>query len=386
MILITGGLGFIGTHTTRAVLDLGAPALPASRHPKSSSLIPSGVGTAVVDCTDPQSLSALGRQHRITTIVHLAAAPLGGTPLDDLQQNTAATFAILRAAAEWDVQRVVLASTIGVYAGVEEYPWREEAPLPLASPHPIPASKKTAEILALASGLDVVVARIGGIWGPQGRTASPFIAAPALIHAAAAQRERRGDEAQHQGDKGDQLRTQPRGEGAQDQTDEQAQDRAEARGAELQDHGKEQRDEGLRDHAQSPREEAHDHTGRDGGQGGGGRRGAGGPGTVYAGDGVDILYARDCGAALALLATAPALRHRVYNVGSGRATTNAEVAAAIAAVYPEAEPALADGASSPGPLPYLDTDRLAAEGWTPQWPLERAVADYLAWLAAGHER
>ncbi|MEU7866830.1 NAD(P)-dependent oxidoreductase [Dactylosporangium sp. NPDC049140] len=384
MILITGGLGFIGTHTTRALLDLGAPALPASRHPKSSPLLPSGVETAVVDCTDPQSLSALGRRHRITTIVHLAAAPLGGTPLDDLQQNTAATFAILRAAAEWNVRRVVLASTIGVYAGVEEYPWREEAPLPLTSPHPIPASKKTAEIVALASGLDVVVARIGGIWGPQGRTASPFIAAPALIHAAAAQRrtERRGDEAQNQGDKGDQLRTQPRGEEAQNQNGKEAQNRAEERGAELRDHGKEQRGEELRDRAQPHREEAHDRAGPDRG----GRRGAGGAGTVYAGDGVDILYARDCGAALARLATAPALRHRVYNVGSGRATTNAEVAAAIAAVYPEAEPALADGASSPGPLPYLDTDRLAGDGWAPQWPLERAVADYLAWLAAGHER
>ncbi|WP_433199477.1 NAD-dependent epimerase/dehydratase family protein [Dactylosporangium sp. CS-047395] len=306
MILVTGGYGFIGAHTTRALLDLGAPALPASRNPRLSALLPAEVAATTLDCTDPQSLAGLGRRHHITTIVHLAAAPLGGgTALEELDHNTAATVAVLRAAAGWQVERVVLASTIGVYAGVEHLPWREDAPLPLASPHPIPASKKIAEILALASGLEVVVARIGGIWGPGGRPSSPFMAAPGLVHAAAAQ-----------------IRA----------------------GA-----------------ATSDTRAAAVHT-----------------------SGADLLYARDCGAALAMLATAPVLEHRVYNVGGGRPTTNGEVVAAIAKVRPEVRPALPDGGH--GPVPYLDTTRLRAAGWAPEWPLDRAVADYLDWLAAGHER
>ncbi|MFI5907684.1 NAD-dependent epimerase/dehydratase family protein [Dactylosporangium sp. NPDC051541] len=272
---MTGGRGFIGTHTTNALRDQGADVLAASR--------------PTLDCTDPASLAAIGREHPITTIVHLAAAPLAtAEPLTALAQNTTAVSLVLRAAAGWHTERIVLASTIGVYAGVEEYPWREDAPLPLASPHPIPASKKIAEILALASGLNVVVARIGAIWGPGARETSPFIAAPALI------------------------------------------------------------------------------------------RGTSAP--VHAGDGADLLYAPDCGAALAFLATAPALRHRVYNVSTGRPTTNAEFAAALDGPRPPLIP------GSSGPIPYLDTTRLRSEGWQPRWTLPRAVADYRSWLAAGNVR
>nr|BFE58751.1 hypothetical protein GCM10020063_032770 [Dactylosporangium thailandense] len=440
MILVTGGLGFIGSHTTRALHDLGAAVLPASRHLRSSDVIPAAIEVAAVDCTDPQALSALGRRHRITAIVHLAAAPLGGgtvpggstrpsrgtapggntppdgsaalgrgtapggntppdggtppggdtapggstalgrgTPLDDLEQNTASVFAILRAATEWNVHRVVVASTIGIYAGVGEVPWREDAPLPLASPHPIPASKKVAEIVALASGLDVVVARIGGIWGPQGRPASPFIAAPALIHGAAAQI-RRGE-------------TKPvpihgaaaeiRGGGTKPAPIRDA--AAQIRGGETKPvpiRGGETKPVPIRDPAAQIHAGAFNETAGEPGSAAGGAVTNGG--AVFAGDGADILYARDCGAALALLATATGLRHRLYNVGSGRVTTNAEVVAAIAAVHPEVALPLADGAS--GPIPWLDTARLRAEGWVPSWPLDRAVSDYLDWLAAGRAR
>ncbi|WP_218670984.1 NAD(P)-dependent oxidoreductase [Microbispora sp. GKU 823] len=196
MILVTGGRGFIGAHTVRALLDLGErcvlgqraagppPALVSEREVRD--------GRAVVepmDCTDPGSVLAVGRRHRVTGIVHLAAAGMGASaPLDELSANTAGLFTVLRAAREWGVGRVVVASTIGVYAGVAGPALREDTPLPVASPHPIPAAKKIAEVVAdvaASSGLDVVAARIGAIWGPLGRPSSPFFAAPRLVHAAA---------------------------------------------------------------------------------------------------------------------------------------------------------------------------------------------------------
>ena len=58
----------------------------------------------------------------------------------------------------------------------------------LTAPHPIPRSKKIAELLgeqlAEATGTEIVSLRISGTWGPLGHE-DPFFAAPALIHAAA---------------------------------------------------------------------------------------------------------------------------------------------------------------------------------------------------------
>src|SRR5260221_13899971 len=60
-------------------------------------------------------------------------------------------------------------------------------PLPMTAGHVIPAFKKIGELLtdymASVTGIEVLSYRIGGIWGPLGRTASPFFPAPQLLPA-----------------------------------------------------------------------------------------------------------------------------------------------------------------------------------------------------------
>ncbi|GAA4255439.1 hypothetical protein GCM10022255_064290 [Dactylosporangium darangshiense] len=355
MILVTGGLGFIGSHTTRALLQAGAEVLPASRTRTESPLLPSALEVAKLDCTDPESLSAVGRRHRITAIVHLAAVPLGREPLlAELRGNVDALLTVLSAAARWNVGRVVVASSIGVYAGVETLPWHENAPLPVTSPHPIPAAKKSAEILSLASGLDVIVARIGGIWGPLGRPASPFLAAPGMIHAAA----RASTHSHGPSDSSDPEYGNGAGSGRSTEAVGRGPRTTNAAG----DEGRRRGDSGGGDgHADAQRT------------------------AVNADGGADMLYAPDCGTALAMLATAGGLAHRVYNVGGGRPTTNGEVAAAITRHSPGFHPSLTTG-NGGALIPYLDTTRIRGAGWHAQWQLDRAVADYIEWLKFGHER
>jgi UDP-glucose 4-epimerase len=197
MILVTGGLGFIGSHTSRALLDLGERCVIAQRRVGSvPGFLAADVGDRAVveqmDCTDLEGVLDAGKRHEITGVVHLAAVGLGkDAPLDELWANTQALFSVLRAAQEWGVGRVVLASTIGVYGGVAPTAtgaYREDAPLPVDSAHLIPAHKKSTEILASAvsacTGPDIVSVRIGAIWGPLGRESSPFFGAPQLVHAA----------------------------------------------------------------------------------------------------------------------------------------------------------------------------------------------------------
>lgn len=309
MILITGGLGFIGTHVARALLDLGESCVVTRHRSARRAEFLSDERRLFVeplDIADPSAFTDLGKRHPITSVIHLAGAGIGAGALDALSLNTQGLVNVLRAAEEWGVSRVGVASTIGVYGGVPGNPLREDAPLPIAAGHTIPAAKKMMEILALCaagdSGFDVVNFRIAAIWGPLGRSRSPFFATPRLVHAAV------------------------RGE-----------------------------DPGL---------------------------------TTYAEDGIDMCYVKDCARAIAVLQTAARLNHDTYNVGNGYATTNGQVATAIRAVVPEARASLHEGhdPAGPGEAIYLDTTRLREDtGFRPAYDVERAVADYVGWLRAGHE-
>lgn len=194
MILVTGGLGSIGSHTARALLDLGeSVVLTAHRSTQLPEyLADESEGQAVVeplDTTDEAAFLDIGKRHEITGIVHLAAGPYNTPdPVAYLRAESLGLLNALEAATVWGVRRFSVASTIGTYAGVDEIPWREDVPLPVVAPHQIHAFKKAAELFATltgeSAGFDVVSLRIGTIWGPLGLPDSPFFALPRLLSAA----------------------------------------------------------------------------------------------------------------------------------------------------------------------------------------------------------
>jgi UDP-glucose 4-epimerase len=195
MILITGGLGFIGCHTARALLDLGASCvLTQHRTTRIPAFLKDEVGKRIVveplDAVDQAAFLEIGRRHTITGIVHLltGGAVEAENPIEELRVSMQGILNGLQAAQEWGVARLSVASTIGVYGGVQVVPFREDAPLPMVASHSIPTCKKVAELLATYMagrvGFELVNLRIGAIWGPLGRTESRFLATPGLVHAA----------------------------------------------------------------------------------------------------------------------------------------------------------------------------------------------------------
>src|SRR4051812_45527024 len=117
MILVTGGLGFIGSHTTRALLDLGEPCLLVQRAPRPvPDFLSDGqdqVSVEHLDIADRDALLALGKRYPIDRVVHLAGAAIGALPLvDELRAYVAGLGNVLDAAQQWDARRVVMASTI----------------------------------------------------------------------------------------------------------------------------------------------------------------------------------------------------------------------------------------------------------------------------------
>jgi UDP-glucose 4-epimerase len=194
MILITGGLGSIGSHTARALLDLGeSVVVTAHRSTQLPDFLADEPGGRVVveplDTTDEATFLDIGKRHEITGIVHLAAGRFDlPDPVEYLRADTLGLLNALEAATAWGVRRFSVASTIGAYAGVDEVPLREDAPLPVVAPHQIHVLKKTAELFAQlvgdSAGFDTVSLRIGTIWGPVGLPDNPFFALPRLLSAA----------------------------------------------------------------------------------------------------------------------------------------------------------------------------------------------------------
>src|SRR5215208_7524234 len=117
MILITGGLGSIGSHTARALLDLGeAVVLSAHRSSQLPEYLADEPGGRVVvaplDTTDEVTFLDIGKRHEITGIVHLAAGRYDlPDPVEYLHAETVGLLNALEAARLWGVRRFSVAST-----------------------------------------------------------------------------------------------------------------------------------------------------------------------------------------------------------------------------------------------------------------------------------
>ena len=111
-------------------------------------------------------------------------------------------------------------------------------------------------------------------------------------------------------------------------------------------------------------------------------------GVPYAEDGSDMCYVKDCAQGIQLLTLTEKLRHKIYNIGGGRATTNGELLAAVKHAVPACTLALQEGRSPRWRKDvYMDISRIKADtGYEPKYTVETGVQDYVAWLRAGNVR
>lgn len=189
-ILITGGAGFIGSHSVETALAAGHQVRVLDNlHTGSAANLPPAAELLQGDVTDPATVAAAVAG--CDAILHLAAlvsVPQSlAEPEATFRVNTAGTALLLEAARLQGVRRFVIASTCAVYGDLPGHKDEQSPAHPLV---PYSASKLMAEtwtqLYARAYGLETVVFRYFNVYGPRQRADSPYSGVLARWCAAAA--------------------------------------------------------------------------------------------------------------------------------------------------------------------------------------------------------
>ena len=146
-ILVSGGAGYIGSHTAVELLARSHDVVVLDNFSNSSPLAlvrvaeitGRSVVTACVDIRDCAAVEAVLRKHRIDAVVHLAGLKAVGesclNPLAYFDTNIVGTIALLRAMRKAAVNLVVFSSSATVYGEPEHSPIAEDAPRFATSPY-----------------------------------------------------------------------------------------------------------------------------------------------------------------------------------------------------------------------------------------------------------
>ncbi|MBO9643698.1 MAG: UDP-glucose 4-epimerase GalE [Pseudacidovorax sp.] len=140
MILVTGGAGFIGSHTCVALAAANRPFVVLDNFDNSRPDVLTRVGQIIGrevpfvegDVRDEPLVRRVLAEHGITAVIHFAALKAVGEsmaqPLRYYDNNVAGTVTLLRAMQSSGVRQMVFSSSATVYGDPDTVPVREDFP------------------------------------------------------------------------------------------------------------------------------------------------------------------------------------------------------------------------------------------------------------------
>ena len=146
-ILVTGGAGYIGSHTCVELLNAGHQVVVfdnfANSSPESLRRVSQITGRSAVlvrgDIRDQAALEAALREHQCTAVIHFAGLKAVGEsvekPLDYYDNNVVGTLCLLRAMQATGADTLVFSSSATVYGEPQRLPLTEDHPLSATNPY-----------------------------------------------------------------------------------------------------------------------------------------------------------------------------------------------------------------------------------------------------------
>ena len=147
MILVTGGMGYIGSHTVVELLNLNYEVVVVDNLSNSSILVKDRIKKITnkdfkfynVDVTDKESLKKVFEENKIDSIIHFAAFKAVGEsvekPLEYYENNLVGALVVFELMKEFNVNNFVFSSSATVYGKPKSCPIKEDFSLSTTNPY-----------------------------------------------------------------------------------------------------------------------------------------------------------------------------------------------------------------------------------------------------------
>lgn len=146
-ILVTGGAGFIGSHTCIELLSAGYDVIVVDNYSNGKEealrrvelITKRKIKIYPIDLQDKVRLTEVFLENNIIAVIHFAGLKAVGEsatfPLSYYQNNIVATVTLCEVMKEFNVKKLVFSSSATVYGAPEQMPISEEAPLKATNPY-----------------------------------------------------------------------------------------------------------------------------------------------------------------------------------------------------------------------------------------------------------
>lgn len=146
-VLVTGGAGYIGSHTSVELLENGYEIIIVDNLCNSDKIVLDKIKEITnktpkfyeIDITDKDKLEVVFKENKIDSVIHFAALKAVGEsvqkPLEYYSNNLINTLVLLELMKKYDVKKFVFSSSATVYGNPKTCPILEDFPLSVTNPY-----------------------------------------------------------------------------------------------------------------------------------------------------------------------------------------------------------------------------------------------------------
>ena len=146
-VLVTGGTGFIGSHTVVELIENGENIIIVDNFSNSKPDVLDKLKTITnkeikfyeVDLLDEEKLENVFKENKIEEVIHFAGLKAVGEsvekPIEYYHNNLTGTLVLLKIMRKYNCKKIVFSSSATVYGQPKELPIKEDFPLSTTNPY-----------------------------------------------------------------------------------------------------------------------------------------------------------------------------------------------------------------------------------------------------------